>query len=123
MKKLPEVDPVVDPFLKVTLKDKVVHKANITWQFCKGKKRLAGNVLTIAGAAVLKAGDVVLGSALLAGASLLGGVALVEKTGEKLNEKTSGSKINWIEVLGFIYDAVKRLCQYVVRIKKPKTED
>jgi len=84
----------------------IVHPANITWQYCKGKKRLAGNMLTIAGAAALKLGDVVLGSALLAGASILGGVAIVEKTGEKLNAKTSGPKIDWMELIKMLIETL-----------------
>ena len=109
----PELEPqeMVEQLLhpKVTIRQKIVHGLNIAWQYCKGKKRLASNVLTIAGAVFLKAGDIITGSALLAGASILGGVAIVEKSAEKLNQKTSGTKINWAEVVTLLIELLRSL--------------
>ena len=104
------VTPIDEPKPeKVTLKMKVVHGANIAWQFCKGKKRYAAIALLGAGYIADMTGNLPLGGLLklLGGASV--GVVAVEKVGVKLNEKTSGKTINWTEIIKAILEILKKV--------------
>ena len=91
---------------KVTTGMRIKVKLYEAWKWAKGKKRLASNVLTVIGTTLLKAGETTYGWIALGLASFIGGVAIVEKTGDKLNQKTSGENINWAEVFQFIFKAI-----------------
>ena len=94
---------------KVTVAHKLIHGLNIPWQWAKGKKRRASIVLLTAGNIALLAGNPPLGGALLGVGTLLSTADAVQKVGEKLNEKTSGPKINWAELIEKFIELLKML--------------
>ena len=106
---MPDVDgqnaPGVTPLMRLR------HKLHIAWLWAKGKKRLTSIVLSTAGNIALLTGNAPLGGALLGLGSIIGGVALTEKAGEKLNKSTSGDKINWKEVIEAFFRAVRRIAE------------
>ena len=84
----------------------LVHPTNVSWQFLKKKKRYITIGFFGAGYIAEMAGNIPLAGLL----KLLGGggtaVVAVEKVGEKLNAKTSGPKIDWMELIKMLIETL-----------------
>jgi len=109
----PELEPqeMVEQLLhpKVTIRQKIVHGLNIAWQYCKGKKRYATIALLAGGYIAEMTGNLPLAGLLklLGGAGI--GIVAAEKVSENLNKKTSGTKINWAEVVTLLIELLRSL--------------
>ena len=99
---LPEISEVPsdeDPTLKVSI-------FNRTWAFLDRKKTVIGFVATTAGTFIV-GGPV--GAGLRIAGAIIGGVGVTHKAGKALNEKTSGEKINWGDLIQAILNFFKKL--------------
>ena len=96
--------------LKVTWYDKL-------WMKINGKKTLIGGCVVAARTKIPGFWGVVV-QAVGAVIAFIGGVHKTKKIGNKLNSKTSGDKINWIEVLMMLLNLIKQII-----IKKKEKDD
>ena len=110
MEKQPIPERTVDPKTKPSWFGKhFVHPANISWQYCKGKKRYVTIALLAGGYIAEMTGNLPLAGLLklLGGAGI--GIVAAEKVSENLNKKTSGTKINWAEVVTLLIELLRSL--------------